>query len=107
MTEAEFVGKADTGDLLLFQINNKKTKFLNGFFKSQIYDHIAVILRFGSDPEEVYVAESTSMTGVNIFKWSAIRSYIGPSKFYKQCTYRHLEFERKNEQLSEVQQHLS
>ena len=57
-------------------------------------------MRFGSDPDEIYIAESTKTTGANLFKWSTIRENMGPNAFYKSCTYRHFEYDRKNDNLN-------
>ena len=57
-------------------------------------------MRFGSDPDEIYIAESTKTTGANLFKWSTIRENMGLNAFYKSCTYRHFEYDRKNGNLN-------
>ena len=68
------------------------------------YDHVAMILKFDSDPDEVYLVESTGGTGVALNKWSFLRSHIGVTKkFYKKCVYRHLEFERDGEMMEKLE----
>jgi len=52
-----------------------------------------MILKFASDPDEVYIIESAG-DGVSLNSWSRLRDCIGKDKFYKMVIYRHIEFER-------------
>ena len=49
--------------------------------KCYLIDHVAMILKFESDPHEVYFVEATSNRGVSISKWSGIRKFVG--EFYE------------------------
>jgi len=47
------------------------------------FDHVAMVLKFESDPDEIFLFESTTGKGVSIIKWSSIHDDIGPgNKFY-------------------------
>ena len=52
------------------------TKFTRAVTWSE-FDHVAVILKFAADPDEVYILEATNL-GVSLTKWSKIRDSIGP-----------------------------
>ena len=41
------------------------------------FDHVAMVLKFGTDPNEVYFVEATGGVGVSINRWSYIRSSVG------------------------------
>jgi len=55
------------------------------------FDHVAMILKFESDPNEVYYVEAVSR-GVKINKWSLTRNQIGSDKFYSIVIFRHIDF---------------
>ena len=40
-----------------------------------------MVLKFESDPNEIYFVEATSNRGVSISKWSGIRKFVG--EFYE------------------------
>ena len=42
--EKDFLEKADTGDILLFQSNNKSGPLIRKFTSSE-YDHVAMVIR--------------------------------------------------------------
>ena len=45
------------------------------------FDHVAMILKFESDPNEVYFVEALS-DGVKLNKWDRIRDTVGKDKWY-------------------------
>ncbi len=55
-------------------------------------DHVAMILKFETDPDEIFFVDSTQSRGVSIQKWSDIRKYLGD--FFEQVVLRHLEVKR-------------
>ena len=57
------------------------------------YDHVAMILKFESDPDDVYFVEAVC-SGVSLNKWSSVRDHIGLGKFYKMVVFRHIDFNR-------------
>lgn len=60
-----------------------------------------MILKFETDPDEVYFVESTSNRGVSISRWSMIRKFVGD--FYEQVVLRHLEVDRNDEMIDKLE----
>lgn len=60
-----------------------------------------MVLKFETDPDEVYYLDATSNRGVSICKWSIIRAYVG--EFYEKVVLRHLEIERGDEMISKLE----
>jgi len=83
-------------DILLFA-GNKAMHSLTRAVTWSDFDHVAMILKFGTDPNEVYFVEATGGVGVCINRWSYIRSSVGANQFFKMCVFRHVEFERTDE----------
>eukprot|EP00356_Strombidium_inclinatum_P005347 CAMPEP_0170484486 /NCGR_PEP_ID=MMETSP0208-20121228/3945_1 /TAXON_ID=197538 /ORGANISM="Strombidium inclinatum, Strain S3" /LENGTH=161 /DNA_ID=CAMNT_0010757827 /DNA_START=1451 /DNA_END=1936 /DNA_ORIENTATION=+ len=66
-----------------------------------------MVLKFDSDPGEVYLVESTGGSGVALNKWSFLRSHIGVTrKFYKKCVFRHVNFKRDSKMLENLESFL-
>ena len=89
MSEQQFLAKADTGDILLFRSTNGVSKMTRGLTKSH-FDHVAMILKFETDPREVYFIESTGNAGVALNRWLFLRKHIGKDKFYDKVVFRHI-----------------
>ena len=73
--------KAKTGDLLLFKANNIGASIIR-FFTNSNFDHVAIILKFENEPDEVYYLDSTSSNGVSVNKWSDVVPHYGQKSFY-------------------------
>ena len=56
-----------------------------------------MVLKFGSEPKEVFLLEATSNHGVALKRWSNIKSALG--SFYSKIVIRHLNWERSDESL--------
>lgn len=56
-----------------------------------------MVLKFGSEPNEVFFIEATSNCGVALKRWSGMRHALGT--FYTKIALRHLDFERPDESL--------
>lgn len=67
----------------------------------QMSDHVALVLKFESDVDEVYFLESTSNKGVSISRWSSVRKYLGD--FYQQVVLRHLDVTRNDEMTARLE----
>jgi len=94
---------ADTGDILLFRGSHFGSLLTRTFTWSK-YDHIALILKFESDPGEIYLVEATGGMGVALNKWSSLRKHIGVrKKFYRKCIFRHIQFERDDAMLENLE----
>ena len=51
-----------------------------------------MVLKFGSEPEDVFFMEATSNQGVALKRYSGMKHVIG--SFYKKIVLRHLDWER-------------
>ena len=91
MSEKQFIEQADTFDILLFTCNNVGAKLTRGFSNSE-YDHAAMVLKFGSEPQEVFFIEATGNIGVGLKRFSGMKYALG--NFYRKVVLRHLEWER-------------
>jgi hypothetical protein len=68
MSENEFIGQAQNVDILLFQTKGARAKVTRKITHSK-YDHVAMLLRFQPEPNEVFILDSTS-AGVQVSRWS-------------------------------------
>lgn len=107
--ESDFLEKADTGDLLLFrtkqdQLGARITRTLT----SSNFDHVAMILKFEQENDEIFVIDATSGAGVAIQRWSTLRDYLHGinaqvPQYYEQIVHRHLEGERSDEMIDNLE----
>ena len=51
-------------------------------FTNSEYDHVAMVLKYATNPDEVYFVEAVGKYGVYMNKWSTIKKHIGTEKFY-------------------------
>ena len=100
ISEQQFVNLADTGDILLFRCKQLGSAITRTFTNSH-FDHVAMVLKFETDPDEVYFVEATSNKGVSIARWSMIRRFVGD--FYEQIVLRHLEAERTDTMIDKLE----
>lgn len=56
-----------------------------------------MVLKFGSEPEDVFFIEATSNQGVSLKRYSGMKFTIG--SFYKKIVLRHLEWDRPDNSL--------
>ena len=96
MSEKQFLEIADTGDILLFQTGTKTGTFIRKITGGS-FDHVAMILRFESEENEVFFVEASGNYGVALNKWSSVRKHVGKNKFYERLVYRRVNFERDDE----------
>jgi len=94
--EDEFLRQADTGDLLLYKSSGFNQKVLRTVTNGS-YDHVAIILKFEADPNELYIIEATSTDGVVLRKWSEMRLDCGPKMLYETVVFRHIDYVRTME----------
>ena len=81
ITENQFLQDADTGDLLLFK-SDTAPSFLTRTFTNSYFDHVAMILKFENDENEIFLVEATGNYGVSLNKWKNLRVNVGNDKFY-------------------------
>jgi hypothetical protein len=60
-----------------------------------------MVLKFETDPDEVYFVEATSNRGVSISRWTMIRKFVG--EFYENIVLRHLEMERSDAMIDKLE----
>ena len=95
---------ADTFDILLFKCNTTGGRIIRTYTGSE-FDHAAMILKFGSEPNDVFFIEATSNQGVAIKRYSGMKHVIG--SFYKKIVLRHLDWERPDSSLDLLEQFIS
>jgi len=86
-SEDQFIENANTGDILLFRGSMGGQQLIRAVTFSE-YDHVAMILKFDQEPDEVYFIEATGNRGVVLNKWTYLKPHIGNGKFYEKLVYR-------------------
>ena len=79
VSENQFIEMADTFDILLFKCNTAGGKIIRTYTGSE-FDHAALVLKFGSEPDDIFFMEATQNSGITLKKFSAMKSNIG--RFY-------------------------
>lgn len=72
ISEKQFIEKADTGDILLFTANNGSANMIRTLTSSQ-FDHIALVLKFETEDNEIFIVDASGNNGVSLNKWSNLR----------------------------------
>jgi len=62
-----------------------------------------MILKFETDPSEIYFVDATGQNGVACGRWSLLRSHYGPGKFYERIIFRHIDFNRSDEMVEKLE----
>lgn len=101
-SEKQFFDKADTGDILIFIGNSGNAKLIRTLTGGN-FDHVAMILKFEADQDDLYLVEATGNKGVALNKWEYLRPHIGESKFYKKVIFRHVHFNRHNDKVDKLE----
>ena len=92
--------KADTFDILLFKCKSLGAKLTRTYCNSE-FDHAAMIIKFATEPEEVFLIEATSNDGIIIKRFRGIKRSIG--RMYEKVVLRHLEWVRTDESLRNLE----
>jgi hypothetical protein len=66
-----------------------------------------MVLKFESDPNEVYFVEATGGNGVALNRWGLLKEHVGPGKFYKKMIYRKVNFDRGDKMVDSLERFLS
>ncbi len=67
IAEREFLSTADTGDILLFRtIKDQLGPRITRTFTASHFDHVAMILKFEHENDELFVIDATAGSGVAI-----------------------------------------
>lgn len=93
----EFRQLADTFDILLFRCNSTSGSVIRTYTNCE-FDHVAMVIRYESEPNEVFLLEAESGNGVSIKRWSEYDDE--PGTFYTKVALRHLEWERPDNSLT-------
>ena len=56
-----------------------------------------MVLKFEEHPNDVFFLEATSNNGVSLRRWSTVKKELG--RFYMKATIRHIDWERSEESL--------
>ena len=64
-----------------------------------------MVLKFGSEPNEVFFIEATSNLGVQLKRWSGMKQALGT--FYQKIALRHLDWERPDSSLDLLEQFIN
>jgi hypothetical protein len=66
-----------------------------------------MVLKFETDPDEVYLVEATGNLGVSLNKWAYLKEHVGEGKFYKKMVMRHVNFDRGDKMVDNLEKLLS
>lgn len=102
MSEKQFFEQADTGDILLFKATSGAAGLIRTFTGGH-FDHVAMILKFESDENEVYFVEAAGNCGVALNRWQNLRKHVGAGKFYERIIFRHIEFDRTDKMVENLE----
>jgi hypothetical protein len=75
-------------------------------FTNSHFDHIAMLLKFESDENEIYLVDATGNCGVCLNKWENLKGDIGDDQFYSKVIYRHINFDRNDKMVDNLEQFL-
>lgn len=106
MSESQFKEIADTGDILLFR-GTHAGGLLTRTVTASHFDHVAMVLKFANDPNEVFMVEATGNMGVSLNRWDYLREHVGAGKFYEKLVFRHVNFDRGDKFVDKLEKFLS
>ena len=98
VTEDQFRKTADTFDIILMRCEYNHLKIIPTAailrtLQGSEFDHIGIVLRLTTDPDEVFILHAT-FADVIIEPYTKMKKKIGKGKFYEKFVYRHLDMER-------------
>lgn len=105
MSENQFKEIADTGDILLFR-GTHAGGLLTRTVTASHFDHVAMVLKFSNEPNEIFMVEATGNMGVSLNRWDILREHIGKGKFYEKIIHRHITFDRGDEFIEKLEKFL-
>mmetsp|Transcript_39664 Transcript_39664/g.60758 ORF Transcript_39664/g.60758 Transcript_39664/m.60758 type:complete len:83 (+) Transcript_39664:731-979(+) len=66
-----------------------------------------MVLKFETDPNEIYLVEATGNSGVSLNRWLFLKDHVGAGKFYKKMIFRHISFDRGDKMVNNLERFLS
>lgn len=72
-------------------------------FTGSQFDHIALLLKFETDEDEIFIVDASGNLGVSLNKWSSLKTHIGPNKFYERAVFRHIDFDRNDQMVDNLE----
>ena len=90
----------------MFRGNQGGSKITRTFTASH-FDHVAMVLKFESDPDEIFLVEATGNNGVSLNRWMFLREHVGHDKFYDKIVFRHVNFDRGDKMVDALEKFLS
>ena len=66
-----------------------------------------MVLKFESDPDEIFLVEATGNMGVSLNRWAFLREHVGHDKFYDKIVFRHVNFDRGDKMVDSLEKFLS
>lgn len=66
-----------------------------------------MVLKFESDPDEIFLVEATGNNGVSLNRWMFLREHVGHDKFYDKIVFRHVNFDRGDKMVDQLEKFLS
>jgi hypothetical protein len=76
-------------------------------FTGSHFDHVAMVLKFETAPQEVFLVEATGNMGVSLNRWQYLRPHVGADRFYEKLVLRHINFERGDKMVNNLEKFLS
>ena len=73
---------------------------IRSYSKSE-YDHVAMVIRYSDEPNEVFFIEAVGVYGIMIKQFSGMKDELG--RFYRKIALRHLEFHRSDEAIQKME----
>jgi hypothetical protein len=77
--------EANTFDFLLYRSNAVSAKAVRTYSGSD-FDHVSMVYKLASEPNEVFIFETNSTRGVHVKRWRSVERHLG--KFYERICFR-------------------
>jgi hypothetical protein len=66
-----------------------------------------MVLKFASEPDEVFLVEATGNMGVSLNRWHFLKEHVGKGKFYEKLVFRHIDYDRGEKMVDNLERFLS
>jgi hypothetical protein len=65
-----------------------------------------MILKSENEEDEIFLVEAIGGIGVSLNKWQNIRPHIGEGRFYERVIFRHINFDRSDKMVDNLEKFL-